>query len=67
MVLADRAAEIFTRGPIPSPYMLFVHDVVESWRGRIPAVTHVDGTARIQTVEPSADAAVRDHRPLRAS
>jgi carbamoyltransferase len=53
MVLADRAAEIFTRGPLPSPYMLFVHDVVESWRGRIPAVTHVDGTARIQTVEAS--------------
>ncbi|HEV7419127.1 MAG TPA: carbamoyltransferase C-terminal domain-containing protein [Mycobacterium sp.] len=53
MVLADRAAEIFTRGPLPSPYMLFVHDVVGSWRDRIPAVTHVDGTARIQTVEPS--------------
>ena len=24
MVLADRAAEVFSRGPIPSPYMLFV-------------------------------------------
>jgi carbamoyltransferase len=53
MVLADRAAEIFARGPLPSPYMLFVHDVAEQWRARIPAVTHVDGTARIQTVEPS--------------
>jgi carbamoyltransferase len=53
MVLADRAAEIFSRGPLPSPYMLFVHDVVPQWRNRIPAVTHVDGTARIQTVEPS--------------
>jgi carbamoyltransferase len=51
MVLADRADEIFSRGPLPSPYMLFVHDVVERWRDRIPAVTHVDGTARIQTVE----------------
>ncbi|KAA0104631.1 carbamoyltransferase C-terminal domain-containing protein [Mycolicibacterium sp. P1-5] len=51
MVLADRAAEIFSGGPIPSPYMLFVHDVAESWRERIPAVTHVDGTARIQTVD----------------
>lgn len=51
MVLAERAAEIFTRGPLPSPYMLFVHDVAENWRGRIPAVTHVDGTARIQTVD----------------
>lgn len=51
MVLAERAAEIFTGGPLPSPYMLFVHDVVETWRKRIPAVTHVDGTARIQTVD----------------
>ncbi|HET9871163.1 MAG TPA: carbamoyltransferase C-terminal domain-containing protein [Propionibacteriaceae bacterium] len=55
MVLADRAAEIFTRGPIPSPYMLFVHDVVPQWRERLQGVTHIDGTARIQTVEPSDD------------
>ncbi len=54
MVLADRAAEIFGRGPLPSPYMLFVHDVTPRWRTRIPAVTHVDGTARVQTVD-SAD------------
>jgi carbamoyltransferase len=53
MVLAERAAEIFSGGPIPSPYMLFVHDVAEAWRQRIPAVTHVDGTARIQTVDRS--------------
>lgn len=51
MVLADRAAEIFSGGPLPSPYMLFVHDVAPDWRDRIPAVTHVDGTARIQTVD----------------
>ncbi|OBH85302.1 carbamoyltransferase [Mycobacterium scrofulaceum] len=55
MVLAERAAEIFSRGPLPSPYMLFVHDVAEDWRDRIPAVTHVDGTARIQTVDAAAD------------
>nr|WP_235192553.1 carbamoyltransferase C-terminal domain-containing protein [Mycobacterium asiaticum] len=55
MVLAERAAEIFSRGPLPSPYMLFVHDVAPAWRERIPAVTHVDGTARIQTVDQSAD------------
>jgi carbamoyltransferase len=51
MVLAECAAEIFSGGPIPSPYMLFVHDVADRWRPRIPAVTHVDGTARIQTVD----------------
>ncbi|RSN24013.1 carbamoyltransferase [Streptomyces sp. WAC 05977] len=51
MVLAERAGDIFSRGPLPSPYMLFVHDVAPEWRDRIPAVTHVDGTARVQTVD----------------
>jgi carbamoyltransferase len=50
MVLAERAAEIFD-GPLPSPYMLFTHRVRPAWRDRIPAVVHVDGTARIQTVD----------------
>jgi carbamoyltransferase len=51
MVLAERAAEIFHDGPLPSPYMLFVHRVAPQWRERIPAVVHVDGTARIQTID----------------
>ncbi|AEN13812.1 MULTISPECIES: carbamoyltransferase C-terminal domain-containing protein [unclassified Streptomyces] len=54
MVLAERAAELFD-GPLPSPYMLFVHDVAEAWRSRVPAVVHVDGTARIQTVDSAAE------------
>ncbi|SFC69638.1 carbamoyltransferase family protein [Streptomyces aidingensis] len=55
MVLAGRAGEIFHDGPLPSPYMLFTHRVDEEWRDRIPAVVHVDGTARIQTVDPAAE------------
>jgi carbamoyltransferase len=55
MVLTKRAAQIFTRGPIPSPYMLFVHDVAPDWQERLQAVTHVDGTARIQTVDAADD------------
>jgi carbamoyltransferase len=50
MVLADRAAEIFD-GVQPSPYMIFVHRVRPEWLDRIPAVVHVDGTARIQSVD----------------
>ncbi len=50
IVLADRAAEIF-QGPLPSPYMLFVHKVDPQWQQRIPAVVHIDGTARVQTVD----------------
>ncbi|WP_248966311.1 carbamoyltransferase family protein [Sphaerisporangium perillae] len=55
MVLAERAREIFDGGPVPSPYMLFVHRVRPEWRERIPAVVHVDGTARIQTVDRADD------------
>ena len=55
MVLANRAPGIFARGPIPSPYMLFVHDVAPEWHDRLQAVTHVDGTARIQTVDEADD------------
>jgi carbamoyltransferase len=58
MVLTERAGDIFTGGPIPSPYMLFVHDVRPEWRERIPTVVHVDGTARIQTVDDATNPAV---------
>jgi carbamoyltransferase len=50
MVLEQHAQEIFT-GRHPSPHMLFVHQVDASWRDRIPAVVHVDDTARVQTVD----------------
>jgi carbamoyltransferase len=54
MVLEPRAAEIF-EGPLPSPYMLFTHRVRGDWADLIPAAVHVDGTARIQTVDPAAN------------
>jgi len=59
MVLAERAAEIFS-GRLPSPYMLFTHRVAAEWRDRIPAVVHVDGTARIQTVDREDDPLVAE-------
>jgi carbamoyltransferase len=45
-VLLEYATEYFKFSE-PSPYMLFVADVL---KGNIPAVTHVDKTARLQTV-----------------
>ena len=51
MVRAERAPNVFA-GPLPSPFMLFTHEVRPGWADRIPAVVHVDGTARIQTVDP---------------
>lgn len=47
--LEEDAPEIFDPGS-PDPYMLFEHKVREAWRAKIPAVCHLDGTARLQTV-----------------
>jgi carbamoyltransferase len=54
MVRAERFADVFD-GVFPSPYMLFVHRVHDDWRDRIPAVVHVDGTARVQTVHAESE------------
>jgi len=48
-VIEERAAEWFVGGR-RSPFMLFVFDVAADKAERIPAVRHVDGTARVQTV-----------------
>src|ERR1700710_1032074 len=49
IVLAERAKEIF-EGEEDSPFMLIAKRVRPEWRDRIPAIVHVDGTARVQTV-----------------
>jgi len=49
VVMEEEAPNWFTNAG-PSPYMLFVYDVRPEVAERIPAVRHVDGTARIQTV-----------------
>ena len=46
-VLEEHAADWFGGAPHPSPYMLFNAQVLSD---RLPAITHVDGSARIQTV-----------------
>jgi len=57
--LEARAASIFDPGT-PDPWMLFDHRVRGDWVGRIPAVRHLDGTARLQTVN-------HDENPVVAS
>lgn len=47
--LAHAAPEVFAPGS-PDPHMLFDHDVHAAWLPRVPAICHLDGTARIQTV-----------------
>ncbi|MBX9847001.1 MAG: carbamoyltransferase [Xanthobacteraceae bacterium] len=54
IVLKERADEIFL-GPGDSPYMLMAKHVAPEWKDRIPAIVHVDGTARVQTVDEEAN------------
>lgn len=51
-VLAERARDFFE---VPGkqdefPFMSFVLNVRPEWREQLPAITHVDGSARLQTV-----------------
>ncbi len=55
-VLEERCAEFFEmpRGQA-SPHMILVGDVRPEKRGVLPAVTHADGSARVQTVSRDAN------------
>jgi carbamoyltransferase len=53
-VLAEYSREYFDLD-VESPYMLLVAPVRPDKRQLIPSVTHVDGTARLQTVRAEAD------------
>ncbi|MEI2415162.1 carbamoyltransferase C-terminal domain-containing protein [Orrella sp. JC864] len=59
VVLESKAHEWFDargRDSICAPFMLFVYDVLPHRAARIPAVRHIDGTARVQTIR-------REHNP----
>jgi len=49
VVLEEEASRWFANADV-SPFMLFVYDVLPDKADLIPAVRHVDGTARIQTI-----------------
>ena len=51
LVLAEEAPRIFDVDR-PAPFMQYAADVRPEWRATLPAITHVDGSARLQTVEP---------------
>lgn len=57
LCLEDRAREIFDPGT-PDPWMLFEHRARPQWVDRIPAVIHLDGTARLQTINPRQNACI---------
>jgi carbamoyltransferase len=59
VVLEEAAADWFVDAGA-SPFMLFVYDVRADKADRIPAVRHVDGTARIQTINRAQNPAYYD-------
>src|SRR5688500_4946525 len=42
---------IYFEQTVDSPFMMHVVKFRPEWRARLPAVTHVDGTGRLQTVD----------------
>jgi carbamoyltransferase len=54
VVPLERAGELFELEG-ESPFMLFAVKVREEKRGRLAAITHVDGTARVQTLARGAN------------
>jgi carbamoyltransferase len=60
-IRAEATAEWFDRS-YPSPFMVLVYDVLPDKRRLVPAVTHIDGSGRLQTVE--HDTNPRYHRLL---
>lgn len=53
VVCADDASKYFECDmplPEPSDYMLMVYPILKKWHKKIPAVTHVDGSGRLQSI-----------------
>src|SRR5262249_19874667 len=62
-VLEEAVSEWFEEDQ-PVPFMTHVFQIREERRSQIPAVTHVDGSGRLQTVSPTSNP--RYHRLIRA-
>jgi carbamoyltransferase len=54
-ILEERVADYFEES-YPDPFMVKVYPVRPAKRAEIPAVTHVDGTGRLQTVSKKQNA-----------
>jgi carbamoyltransferase len=59
IVMSAHAADWFEM-PRPSPYMLEVARVRDGMRESVPAIVHLDGSARLQALDPSIDPRLND-------
>lgn len=53
-VLREDVATYFEQD-VYSPFMMHVAKIRPEWREKLPAVTHVDGTGRLQSVDPQSN------------
>jgi carbamoyltransferase len=53
--ILEEAVDEYFEGAVPDPFMIQVYPVRVDRRATIPAVTHVDGSGRLQTVSRSAN------------
>lgn len=53
-VLREDVATYFEQD-VYSPFMMHVAKIRPEWREKLPAVTHVDGTGRLQSVDPESN------------
>ncbi len=58
IVLQENCADYFDLN-IASPYMLLAPHVHDSRRETVPAITHIDGTARVQTCDQTSNPLLR--------
>jgi carbamoyltransferase len=53
--VAEEALDEYFTGAVPDPFMLQVYPVRPDKRSVVPAITHVDGSGRLQTVSPRSN------------
>ena len=52
-IVTEEDAQKYFTNKAPVPYMSVICDTREKYRAKLPSITHVDGSARIQTVTPA--------------
>ena len=59
-IVQEESAHIYFEINSPSPHMLYACNVKADWRERLAGITHVDGTARVQTLSKDVNPFLHD-------
>ena len=49
--MLKKCVPLYFEQPVDNPFMMHVVKIRPEWRQRLPTVTHVDGTGRLQSVQ----------------